>query len=374
MQPNKMIYLDNNATTSPSKNVLAAIDELRGLPLNASSIHGYGRKARGIIEAARENIAKLAGSGKARIIFTSSGTEANNMALRCVDKHRVLVSSIEHASILKIGVHELEAPVTKDGIFDLNAFERLLRQYTGEKILVSVMLANNETGVLQPVKQIAEIVHKHGGLIHTDAVQGFGKIKVDMNDLGVDMLTLSSHKFGGLQGAAALIVGKNVPMRSFIMGGGQEQGYRAGTENVLAIHGFGVAASDAANNSEAMRNISAIRDNIENEIKHLAPDAAIFGANAPRLPNTSIIAMPGVPSETQVMHFDMEGIAVSAGSACSSGKVETSHVLMAMGASPQLSKCAIRVSLGASNNLQDASKFINAWKTLYERAGTKKAA
>lgn len=374
MQQPNIAYMDNNATTATSKAVFAAMNELKELPLNASSIHSLGRKARGLIEAARENIAKLANSGNCRVIFTASGTESNNMALRGLDKYKVIVSSIEHASVLKVGTHAHEIPVNNAGIIDVLGLERLLLQYAGEKMLVSVMLANNETGVLQPIREIAEIVHAHGGFIHTDAAQCFGKITVDMAALGVDMLTISAHKFGGPQGVGALIAGKHVPLHSFILGGGQEQGYRAGTENIAAIHGFGVAALESTDNIKEMNNVAMLRDKIESSIKNIAQDAVIFGNDAERLPNTSMIAMPNITSQTQIMHFDMEGIAVSSGSACSSGKVETSHVLLAMGVAPELAKSAIRISLGINNTARDADKFINAWKKLYERVVSRKAA
>lgn len=374
MSQYNIVYMDNNATSATSESALAAMRELQGLPLNASSIHSFGRKARGLVEEARENIAKLANSGSARIIFTGSGTESNNMALRSLYNHKVITSSIEHASILKIGTHIHEIPASPAGIIDVSALERIMGQHSGEKILVSVMLANNETGVVQPINKIAEITHKHGGLVHTDAAQCFGKIKVDMASLGVDMLTISAHKFGGPQGIAALIASKHVPLHPFILGGGQEQGYRAGTENISAIHGFGVAASEAINNVIAMQNIAILRDKIESQIMEIAPDAIIFGNKAERLPNTSMIAMPNATSETQIMHFDIEGIAISSGAACSSGKVETSHVLLSMGVSPILAKNAIRVSLGVNNTAMDVDKFITAWKSLYERTGSRKAA
>lgn len=370
MQGHNNIYMDHNATTIMRPSVANGVAALKGLALNASSIHSSGRKARGLIEAAREKIAVLANAGKAKVIFTSSGTESNNMALRGHEKYKILVSAIEHASILKIGVHENLIPVTDDGTIDITALQRILRQYSGEKVLISVMLANNETGVIQPIKKIAKIVHEHGGLIHTDAAQCFGKIEVDMQDLGVDMITISSHKVGGPHGVAALIMQKKVPIHSLIVGGGQEQGYRAGTENVAAIHGFGIAAEEAGKSIIAMKSIAILQKRIEEEIKHIAPDAIIFGEKASRLPNTSMIYMPKVPAETQLMHFDMAGIEVSAGSACSSGKIETSHVLLAMGVSLQIAKCAIRISLGVTNTMEDVEKFITSWRELYERTSS----
>lgn len=369
-----MIYMDYNASSPLKKHVFAAMHELGTLPLNASSIHNCGRRARGVVEGARQNLARLVNAGGRRVIFTASGTESNNMVLLGLEKYKILVSSIEHASILKIGVHAHEIPVNSSGIVDVAGIERLMRQYAGKKMLVSVMLANNETGVVQPIKEIAQIVHKHGGLMHSDASQAIGRITVDMDDLGVDMLTISAHKFGGPQGAAALIIGKNVPLKSLILGGAQEQGYRAGTENVAAIHGFGVAAADATHNCTEIETVSNLRNKIETDIKNFAPDAVIFGQNVPRLPNTTMVAMPYVAAHTQIMHFDMAGIMVSSGAACSSGKVETSHVLLAMGVAPQLAGCAIRVSLGYENTYQQAEQFVAAWRELYERTRLKDCA
>lgn len=369
------VYLDNNATTPPHQKVVEAMTEvLLSAPLNASSIHASGRYARSLVENAREKIARLVNAGDSRIVFTATGTEANNMALRGLERYKVLVSSIEHASVLKLGVHANIIPADENGIVDIAGLERLLKQFSGEKVLVSVMLANNETGAVQPLKEIAQAVHYHGGMVHTDAVQAVGKIKVDMQELGVDMLTISAHKFGGPQGAAALVFTKHVPMSALIAGGGQEQGFRAGTLNVPAIHGFGVAVDEAENYISDMQQISVLREGIEQSIKNIAPEAVIFCQNTNRLPNTIMVAMPFVTSETQIIHFDMEGIAISSGAACSSGKVETSHVLLAMGVNPELAKCAIRVSLGNNNTMQDAEHFISSWKRLYERTSSKKAA
>ncbi len=363
-----MIYMDNNATSLIDPQVLAAMNDIAKMPLNASSLHAYGRKARALVEQARDGVAKLVNAKKHRVIFTSSGTESNNMALAGLDNYKILVSGIEHASVLKMGRQEFSIPVTANGIIAIAALEGLLQQHAGEKILVSVMLANNETGIVQPIKEIAQLVHQYGGVMHTDAVQCVGKIAVDITDLGVDMLTISAHKFGGPQGAAALIVANNVPLRPILVGGGQEYGYRAGTENIAAICGFGAAAKYAVENVSKMYKVAALRDKIEGEIKAFAPNCVIFGQDVLRLPNTSLIAMPGVASDTQLMHFDMAEIALSSGSACSSGKVETSHVLLAMGVNPALAQCALRISLGIDNTEQEAGQLILKWQELYSRA------
>jgi len=360
------IYLDHNATSPVLFEAKYEMAELLGQPLNASSVHSEGRKARVIIENARNKVAVLANCADAKVVFTASGTEANNLAIKGVNGFRPLVSAIEHPSVLKTAVsHQGSiAPVTKEGVINLEALEKLLRAQGHQKYLVSVMLANNETGIIQPIKEVVAIAKRYGAIVHTDAVQAFGKIEVDMADLDVDMMTVSAHKIGGPQGAAALIAKKSVNLNSHITGGGQEQNLRAGTENIAAIAGFGVAAQ-IINEEE---NISAnLRDYIENEILSYAPDAIIIGRNQERLTNTSYIVMPNASSETQLIHFDINGISVSAGSACSSGKIEVSHVLRAMAFDEKLAQNSVRVSLGKKNTQDDAMRFVGVWKELYNK-------
>jgi cysteine desulfurase len=368
------IYLDNNATTALEPLAKQAMLEVIDLPLNASSVHNLGRKASGILENARSKIMKLAGAADVKVIFTSSGTEANNLAIRGASGYEVLVSAIEHPSALKTAKQLDEfaiVPVNTAGIINTDALVKLLEQ-SERKCLVSVMLANNETGVIQPLKEVVRIAHRYGALVHTDAAQCFGKIDVNMQDLGVDMMTVSAHKFGGPQGAAALLVKKTVHLAAQTTGGGQEQSYRAGTQNVAAIAGFGVAAEIAMQKPD--KDVRKLRDTLEEQIKAFAPDATIFGYKSERLPNTSYIAMPNVGAETQLIHFDINNIAVSAGSACSSGKIEISHVLKAMGVADDLAKTTIRVSFGKDNTEGDVAAFVSAWKQLYEKVNLKKAA
>lgn len=369
-----MIYLDNNATTKISTKVKEAMHALEDLPLNPSSIHSYGRKARILVESARESIAKFVGAKNHKVIFTASGTESNNLAIQGLVKYKLVVSAIEHASILKIGKHIHTIPVSADGIIDTGALKRLLRQYQNEKLLVSTMMVNNETGVIQPIKEISEIVHEFGGILHIDAVQAAGKIDINIEDLNVDLATISSHKIYGPKGAAALVCKKNIELSSIIKGGSQENGYRAGTENVLAIHGFKIAAQEATHNLNQMQKLESIRDYIETVVQDYCKDAVVFGKNVPRVANTSLIAMPYVTSETQLIHFDIEKIALSNGSACASGKVSNSHVLAAMGVKPEFATSTIRISLGIENTMDEATKFIDSWKKLYDRANTRKAA
>ena len=354
-------YLDYNATT-PIKPVVAEVmRHLPLLPYNASSLHSYGRQARRLVEEARKRILDaldLSGNEQYLCVFTSSGTEANNMALQ---RRNLLASAIEHASVLKCAHESLKIiPVTEKGIVDLKALEKLLVE-ADSGTCVSVMLANNETGIIQPVKEVAELAHRYGAIVHCDAVQCFGKIPVRPADLGVDMLTISAHKCGGPLGAAALIHRQTLPLIPMIRGGGQERGSRSGTENVPAIAGFGVAAASLGYDVER---VEAMRNKLEN----LLSGAEIVGRDVPRLPNTSCILMPEVHGEIQLIDFDLNGIAVSSGSACSSGKVTVSHVLLAMGIPESKASCAIRVSLGEDTTEDDIARFATVWNQLYVRS------
>lgn len=372
MTEKKNIYLDYNATSELKPEVIAEMNSVVGRPINPSSVHSFGREAKRIVEQARGKVAAMANAGNADVIFTASGTEANNLALRGIKADNYIVSAIEHPSVLETA-KQLGAtlvPVTESGVVDLATLEKILQEAQGSK-LVSVMLANNETGVIQPVKEISQMVYKHGGYFHCDAAQGLGKIAVDMPDLNVDMLTVSAHKFGGPHGAAALIVKKGIDLHPFMFGGGQEGSKRAGTENVAAIAGFGKAAELVKQNIEKMKEVRNIRNEIEQELLEFAPDASVFGAAEDRLPNTICIYMPGMKAETQVINFDLEGIAVSAGSACSSGKVEQSHVLKAMGIDGAIAQNTIRISLTPDTGRDEAQYFIENWKKLYERANAK---
>ncbi len=265
------------------------------------------------------------------MIFTSGATEANMLALSPSLGDALFVSAIEHPSVRAGGRFGAvtELPVTSEGVVDLGKAEALIAH--AKRPLVSLMLANNETGIIQPVRQLADIVHRAGGLLHVDAVQAPGRIAVDMGALGADMLTISSHKLGGPQGAGALIVRGGIAVEPLIRGGGQERNRRAGTENVAAIAGFGAASSSARSWENAAKHLIQLRDRIETGIRSATPHAVIFGAGQPRLPNTILVAVPGMSAETAIIAFDLAGIALSSGAACSSGKVSASHVLAAMG-------------------------------------------
>jgi cysteine desulfurase len=335
---------------------------------NPSSVHAEGRIARRLIEEAREHVAALVGAEPRNVVFTSGGTEANMLALAPASaRDRLLVSAIEHPSVLAGGRFPAAAverlPVDADGEVVLEALERRLVALGG-RALVSVMLANNETGVVQPVSQAARLVHAAGSLLHVDAVQGCGRIPFDINALKADLVTISGHKIGAPKGVGALVRrDASVPFPApLITGGGQERGVRAGTENVAALAGFGAAATAArASLAADGARMAALRDRLEEELRAATPEVIIFGAGTERLPNTTLFAVPGMKAETAVIAFDLEGIAVSSGAACSSGKVQPSHVLAAMGVSPSLARAAVRVSLGPTTAEFDLERFNQAW-------------
>ncbi|MBN9439232.1 cysteine desulfurase family protein [Bosea sp. (in: a-proteobacteria)] len=378
-------YLDHNATTPVRPAVAEAM--LRALQMtgNPSSIHGEGRMARAAVEAAREQVAALCRARAANVVFTSGGTEANATVLApglsdcsggrdCVRAPVTLLlhGATEHPCVRdghRFPAAAAEAiPVDADGLADLAWLEARLGRHAaerpGERALVSLQFANNETGVLQSVAEAAAIARRHGALMHSDAVQAAGKIAIDIEALGVDILTLSAHKLGGPQGVGAIVFRTGAleladkPLR----GGGQERGWRAGTENVPGIVGFGVAAAeaDAALASEAVR-LAGLRDAFEAGLAELAPETVVFGAKVARLPGTSAFATPGLKAETALIVLDLAGVALSSGSACSSGKVKRSHVLAAMGVDPAMSAGALRASLGWTTTRADIDRLLAAY-------------
>jgi len=365
------VYMDHNATTAVRPEARDAVALALALTGNPSSVHGSGRTARRLVEDARDAVAALVGAEPAWVVFTSGGTEANNLALRVLPKRApILCSAVEHASVLSVMDGIVEIPVDGDGVVDLGALEALL---AGEDTpaLVSVMLANNETGVLQPVADVAALAHEHGALIHCDAVQAAGKMAIDFRALGCDLMSLSAHKIGGPSGVGALVVTSGVEVDlaliPMLRGGGQERGRRAGTENVPGIAGFGAAARAAREGLTDFARLGRWRERIENRLRQHA-DSRVYGFGAPRLANTSCLTMPGVEAETQVIQLDLAGVAVSAGAACSSGKVEPSRVLAAMGVDANEAATAIRVSLGWNTTEDDADKFVEAWIQVYGQA------
>jgi cysteine desulfurase len=362
-------YLDWNATAPLRPQARAAMLEALDAVGNPSSVHAEGREARSIVETARDKVAALVGAEPRDVVFTASGTEANMLALAPQTGgrrwQRLAVSAIEHPSVRSGGrFPAVEAiAVTAAGVVDLAALARVLA--AGPPPLVSLMLANNETGVIQPVAEAARLVHGAGGLLHVDAVQAAGRISCDINTLEADLLTLSGHKIGAPKGVGVLVKRGPLDLDPLVTGGGQERGERAGTENVAAIAGFGAAAAaaEAGLVAESAR-MQGLRDRLEAGLRTSAPAIVIFGDGAERLPNTTLFTVPGLKAETAVILFDLEGVAVSSGSACSSGKVQASHVLAAMDVLPELARGAVRVSLGPTTTQDDIERFLTAWITV----------
>lgn len=356
-----MIYLDHNATTAVRPQVIDCVCDVMRQTGNASSVHAMGRDARARIEDARRALAGLCAVEPKGVIFTSGATEANNTVLRhyAANGGRVLVSGTEHPSVLEAAPDAVRIPVLANGLVDMPALERLLAQ-TPAPALVSVMLVNNETGVIQPVAEITRLARAAGARIHTDAVQAAGRIAIDITALGADYLTLSAHKMGGPQGVGALVVTPAAPPVKLLHGGGQERRQRAGTENVAGISGFGLAATLAREGLAAYQRLAALRDSIERRIAGIT----VFGADAPRVANTTCFALQGTPADTQLMALDLAGICVSSGSACSSGSVKPSHVLGAMGIAPDIAATALRVSLGWATSEADVDTFIETYNRL----------
>jgi cysteine desulfurase len=371
------VYLDWNATAPLRGEARQALDDALALTGNPSSVHAEGRAARHLIERAREQVAALVGARPANVTFTSGGTEANALALTPAietaaekkPRDRLLISAVEHSSVRAGGGFSRAAitniPVEADGHVNLAA---LAAAVAGQpRPLVSIMLANNETGIIQPVAEAAAIVRGAGGLLHVDAVQAAGRIPCDIGTLGADLLTLSAHKIGGAKGVGALVKASEQIHFSdpLIRGGGQERGARAGTENVPGIAAFGAAAAAAHRQQVGeAAHMQALRDLLEDGLRAISPEAEIFGAGAARLPNTTLFARPGAKAETAIIALDLEGIAVSSGAACSSGKVQPSHVLAAMGVSAPLLRGAIRISLGWTTTKADIERFLAAWRKL----------
>ncbi|MBR0950952.1 cysteine desulfurase family protein [Bradyrhizobium canariense] len=368
------VYLDWNATTplrAEARSAMLAAYELIG---NPSSIHAEGREARRLVEEARAMLATSVGALPRNVVFTSAGTEANALALspglrgpsgRPVE--RLLVSAVEHASVLAGGRFPVDKigqiRVTRSGVIDLDHLKALLSD--GPPALVSIMAANNETGALQPVAEAAGIVHGAGGLLHVDAIQALGKIPFDIKAIGADLATFSAHKIGGPKGVGALVLAEGVAgLEPVLRGGGQELNRRAGTENVAGIAGFGAAVRIALQAlPEDAERMATLRDRLENGIRSVA-GAMVFSDDVKRLPNTALFTAPGLKAETAVIGFDLEGVAVSSGSACSSGKVQPSHVLSAMGYDPTVAQGAVRLSLGWSTEPNDINRALEAWRKL----------
>ena len=382
-------YLDFNASAPLLPVARAAMMQALEFTGNASSIHGEGRASRSLVETARAQVGALVGMAGKHVVFTSGGTEAANLALApkislgrdLAPFDLLLISAGEHACVLSghrfAPEQTLLVPLDGDGRMNLDVLSRLLEQHSGKKIMLALQLANNETGVIQPVAEAAALVHAQGGVLVCDAVQAAGKVDCNLAATGADFLALSAHKLGGAKGAGALVYDRDrLHIRDILLrGGGQEGGTRAGTENVAAIAAFGAAASasKAAIAGEGAR-LEMLRNEMERQLLAIAPGCIIFGNATRRLPNTLAFAVPGLSAETLLIGLDLEGIAVSSGSACSSGKVKRSHVLDAMGVEAGLAQGALRVSLGWSSVPEDVSAFITAFATVLHRARRRQAA
>lgn len=390
MSPSR-VYLDHNATTAVRPAVIAAMAEALAEVGNPSSVHAEGRAKRALVERARAEVAALVGARADGVVFTSGGTEASNLALTSAIRDprdprpvtRLAASAVEHPAVragARFSPDAVETiPVDRRGVIDLDALEAAFARHAAarprERMMLALMVANNETGVIQPVAAAAAIVKRHGGLIHADAVQAAGKIPVDIGALGCDFLAIAAHKFGGPAGVGALVRAEEglFVESPIVRGGGQEKGWRGGTESVAAIAGFAVAAREAAAGLGAFADIGPLRDRIERALSEFGP-LTVFGAGAPRLPNTSCFALRGVTSQHALMALDLAGIAVSAGSACSSGATKASPVLDAMGISPDLAQRMVRVSLGWTSTAAEAERFIAAFGEIARRAAARGAA
>ena len=373
MSPER-IYCDYNATAPLRPEAVAAVSRALGVTGNPSSVHAEGRKARAAVEAAREAVAASIGACRDDIAFTSGGTEAVGLALRgamrAAANVTLLASGIEHDAVTTVAGDVSAWPVDRNGVVDLGWLREQVKALAGKGVrpLVSLMLVNNETGVIQPVAEVAEIAHAAGGLIHCDAIQALGKIEVSVIELEVDYLSLSAHKIGGPQGIGATYAKAGAPFAAVQTGGGQEFGRRAGTENVAGIVGFAAAVNAALNGMTAYAELAQHRDRMEQRLKAAAPTLQLHGAGAARVAGVSCFGVEGLPSETQIMSLDLAGFAVSAGSACSSGKVKPSRVLTAMGLSDTAARSAIRASFGWASDWRDFDALAEAWIKMAARA------
>lgn len=372
------INLDHNATTPLRPEALDALVDAAKAGGNVSSVHAGGRAAHARLDQARRDLAEAVNAPTQSITFTSGATEAINLAIMSAVQSgvtRLIISAIEHDAVHatakaaqeRFGVTYEIVPATAEGVVDLDALETQLAKST-EPTLVAVMAANNETGVIQPWLEASQRVRPAGARLLIDAVQAIGKIPFSAGTCGADYVVVSSHKLGGPVGAGALITQGDAPVRAQIVGGGQELGRRAGTENLIGIAGFAAAAQAAVRDVKSFGKLAQWRDRLESEALRARPDAYIAGRDAPRLANTSCLALPGFRAETQVMAMDLTGVCVSAGSACSSGKVRASHVLTGMGLSDAIAESAIRISLGWDTEPEDIDAFLAAWIKAAHRA------
>lgn len=376
------IFFDHNSTTPMHQEVLKVMSEIYPQPLNSSAIHRLGRQAQNIVEHAKNVIKKSLNADNYEIIFTSGATESCNQVIFASQQSQLFYSTIEHACIDSCKPNNKAItyfPCDNDGIISLEKLDKILEQNitknpTNNKDFIAfAMLANNETGAIQPAQKIAQIIHQKSGLFFCDIVQAVGKIKVDLEEINADFACLSAHKINAAQGIGALLVRKNIELNPLIFGGKQQQSKRAGTLNIAGIAGFAKALEIASNNLEQYSKIAELRDYMENQIKKIAQDhVKIFCENQPRLANTSLIALANCDSQTQIINFDLSEIYLSAGSTCSSGTMSQSRILQAMNCPEQFVNSAIRVSLGLTTTKTDIEKFISVWNNFYQQKFFKK--
>ena len=374
-------YLDWNATAPLHAGARAAIERALDVSGNPSSVHVEGRRARAIVETARDQVAPLVGARSSEVVFTSGATEACNMVL-AGPWGAILRAGIEHDAVLKpaaaSGGEIIDLCVTRDGVVDLADLAAKVRTATAKhgagRVLLALQLANNETGVLQPLAEAAAIAREAGAMVFTDVVQAAGRVPLDFATLGVDTMAVSAHKLGGPKGIGALILRDGVELPALIRGGGQERYRRGGTENIPGIAGFGAAAEIARETLAERGRIAALRDRLEMGLVALTPDAAIVGATAERLANTTCVAAPGLSAETLVIRFDLAGFAISAGAACSAGKIGASSVLLAMGFPEATARSAVRISIGPTTTDREIDRFLDAWRNIASAPHTRTAA
>ena len=358
-------YLDYNATAPLRPLVRQEMIEALDAIGNPSSIHAEGQKSRYLIEESRSKIKDVLGVKKGEIVFTSGGTEGNNMVLKGVESESSVVSGIEHESVLGVREDSVACSALKSGVIDLDRLERLLKEMKSPP-LVSVMLVNNETGVIQPIEEVISIVRRYGGLIHCDATQGVGRLEKRLGELDLDYAVFSGHKLGGPKGIGCVLVNRREGFSALLKGGGQEKRLRGGTENVSSIVGLRVAVEESIGEmGVAMPRLEGWRDRLEDRIRREVPGAMIFGGEAERVGNTSCIGVRSWKGYSQVIGLDLLGISVSSGSACTSGKVSPSHVLESMGVEAELLECVIRVSLGWKTTADEVEYFCSMWPRLY---------
>jgi cysteine desulfurase len=368
----QIIYFDHNSTTKLAEEALSKMREAYQLPLNNSSTHQLGRQASKLFEEARSQVKNLLNAQNYEVIFTSSATEAINMTMRGVEADKIIFCEIEHAAVYNCrpeGKEIIEIKALENGLIDLDDLQVKLEKIATPHFLVSAMLANNETGAIQPIAEIAKLVHQKGGLLHCDIVQAVGKIAVDLEKLNADFASISAHKINGPQGVGALLFRKGLDVKPMIFGGKQEKSKRAGTTYIAGAVGFGEACKLTIKKLDSYPEVEKLRAFLENEIQKIGgEDVKIFATKVPRLPNTSYIATKNCNAQTQLINFDLNGICVSAGPACSSGTLTESRVLKAMGIAEEFSTSAIRVSLGINNTHDEAEKFVKVWSKFYQRS------